>query len=262
MRSVTLETVLQRDRAIVLVGVMLVAVLAWLYTVNLALGSSNMGMSSRIAMPQMDAWGAVDFGLMYAMWAVMMVAMMVPTAAPMILMFASVNRRHSTQLRPYVPTGIFLAGYIFVWCGFAAAATGLQWVLHTNSLMSSMMGETSSSILGAILLLAAGAFQWSPFKYACLTRCRSPLGFIMAEWREGLGGALNMGLKHGIYCVGCCWLLMALLFVLGVMNLLWIAALAGFVLLEKVIPRGHWVSRASGTALAVWRILILSSLAT
>jgi predicted metal-binding membrane protein len=119
-------------------------------------------------------------------------------------------------------------------------------------LLSSMMGASNSSILGGILILAAGVYQLSPLKYVCLTNCRSPLGFIMTEWREGVGGALKMGLRHGVFCLGCCWVLMSLLFVLGVMNLVWIAILAGFVLLEKVVPAGQWVSRVTGLLLIGW----------
>ena len=251
---------MKRDRLVVVAAIFLVAGLAWAYTVYLAWDTGRMSMDAGVAMPQMQTWGPVDFALVYFMWAVMMVAMMVPTAVPMILMFATVNRRRLEQQGPYVPTGVFLLGYVVVWCGFAAAATVAQWGLHINSLMSSMMGETSSSILGGSLLLVAGAFQWSSLKYACLTRCRSPLGFIMTEWREGTSGALTMGLRHGVYCLGCCWILMALLFVLGVMNLLWIAALAGFVLLEKVIPAGHRVGRATGLLLVGWGVLMLTGI--
>ena len=251
MRAATrLESVLKRDQVLVLSGVVALVALAWAYIVYLAQGANDMG--SGMAMAQLQSWSAADFGLMFLMWAVMMVAMMVPTAAPMILLFATVNRRRREQERPYVPTGVFLSGYVIVWSGFAALATVANWGLHVNSLLSSTMGANSSAYLGAALLLTAGIFQWSPLKYACLTQCRSPLGFLMAEWRDGAGGALRMGLKHGVYCLGCCWVLMGLLFVLGVMNLLWIAALAGFVLIEKVAPGGHRVSRLTGLLLVAW----------
>jgi predicted metal-binding membrane protein len=243
-----LEAVLKRDRAVVLVGMVIISGLAWAYTVyrsQIGVNTGGMGMS----MPNLQPWSAIDFVTMFVMWAVMMVAMMVPTAAPMILVFARVNRTRREQSRPYVPTGIFLLGYVLTWSGFAALATLANWGLHTGGLLSSMMGASTSTILGGILLLAAGIFQWSPLKYSCLTQCRTPLGFIMTEWREGAGGALKMGLRHGLYCLGCCWVLMALLFVLGIMNLLWIAALAGFVLLEKVAPAGHWVGRVTGLIL-------------
>ena len=246
----SLDAVLRRDRVVVMAGVVALAALAWAYVVYLAQSTGDIG--SGMAMAQLQSWSAADFGLMFLMWAVMMVAMMVPTAAPMILLFATVNRRRREQERPYVPTGVFLSGYVVVWSGFAALATVANWGLHVNSLLSSMMGANSSAYLGAALLLTAGIFQWSPLKYACLTQCRSPLGFLMAEWRDGAGGAMRMGLKHGVYCLGCCWVLMGLLFVLGVMNLLWIAALAGFVLIEKVAPGGHRVSRLTGLLLVAW----------
>ena len=187
----------------VLSGVAAFAALAWAYMVYLAQSTSDMG--SGMAMAQLQSWSAADFGLMFLMWAVMMVAMMVPTAAPMIPLFATLNRRRKEQEQPYVPTGVFLSGYVIVWSGFAALATVANWGLHVNSLLSSIMGTSSSAYLGAALLLTAGIFQWSPLKYACLSHCRSPLGFIMAEWRDGAGGALRMGLKHGGYCLGCCW---------------------------------------------------------
>jgi predicted metal-binding membrane protein len=182
---------------------------------------------------------------------VMMLAMMVPTAAPMILVFATVSRQRRAQDRPFVPASVFLLGYIAVWSGFAAAATVAQWGLHSMALLSPMLVSTSP-LLGGALLVAAGVFQWSPLKHICLTRCRSPLGFLMSEWREGTKGVLVMGLRHGMFCLGCCWALMALLLVLGVMNLLWIAALAGFVLIEKVAPAGHWVGRLTGILLVGW----------
>ena len=247
-----IEAVLKRDRAVVLAGVVAVAALAWAYTVYLAQGSSNMDMT----MAQLQSWSAADFGLMFLMWAVMMTAMMVPSAAPMVLLFATVNRRRREQQGPYVPTGVFLMGYVLVWSGFAAAATLANWGLHANSLLSSMAGGSTSAYLGGALLMVAGAFQWSPLKSVCLTRCRSPLGFLMSEWRDGTGGALKMGLRHGAYCVGCCWILMGLLFVLGVMNLLWIAALAAFVLLEKVAPGGRRFSRGTGLLLFGWGALM------
>ena len=255
-----IEAVLRRDRLVVIAGVVAVAALAWAYLVYLAQDNDGMGMS--MTMAQLNSWSAADFGLMFLMWAVMMTGMMVPTAAPMILLFATVNRRRQEQDRPYVSTVIFLSGYLLVWCGFAAVATLGNWALHVNDLLDKMMGGSTSDYLGGGLLLAAGVFQWSRLKYACLTQCRSPLSFLMTDWQEGSGGALKMGLKHGTYCAGCCWVLMALLFVLGVMNLLWIAALAGFVLLEKVVPQGQKVSRGTGVLLVVWGALMISGVTT
>ena len=248
----TLEAMLRRDRGIVLVGLAVIALLAWAYTVYLARDmNTGMSMSTNMAMPVTQSWGAVDFGLTYIMWAVMMTAMMAPTATPMILAYASLNRRRRDPQPPYTSTAVFLLGYVVIWSGFAALATLAQWGLHIGALLSPMMVSTSP-ILGGALLLAAGIFQLSPIKYACLANCRTPIGFLMTEWRDGSRGALFMGLLHGSYCLGCCWILMGLLFVLGVMNLLWIAALAAFVLVEKVAPRGHLVSRLSGLVLIGW----------
>jgi predicted metal-binding membrane protein len=135
-------------------------------------------------------------------------------------------------------------------------ATVAQWGLHTAALLSPMLASTSP-LLGGLLLLAAGIFQWTPLKSTCLTQCRSPLGFVMTAWREGTWGALRMGLRHGMYCVGCCWVLMALLFVAGVMNLLWVAAIAALVLMEKVLPRGEWVGRVVGGILMLAGLVLL-----
>jgi predicted metal-binding membrane protein len=251
-----LEVMLRRDRTIVLAGLIGVAALAWVYILYLAqnmrgMDMGAMPMGTAMSMPQMLSWSVLDFILMFVMWAVMMVAMMVPTAAPMILVFATVSRQRRAQHRPFVPASVFLLGYVAAWSGFAAAATVAQWGLHTAALLSPMMVSTSP-VLGGALLVAAGVFQWSPLKYICLNHCRSPLGFLMAEWREGTKGVFVMGLRHGIFCLGCCWVLMTLLFVLGVMNLLWIAALAAFMLIEKVAPAGHWVSRVTGVLLVGW----------
>jgi len=203
------------------------------------------------AMPRMQSWAIRDVGLIFLMWTVMMIAMMTPSAAPMILMFASVQRRRREGRSPYVSTGVFLSGYLLVWAFFSALAALAQWGLHSAALLSPMM-MTTSAALGGALLAGAGIFQWTPLKQACLTRCRSPFDFIMTEWREGTGGAVAMGLRHGLICAGCCWMLMAILFVAGVMNLVWVAVIAAFVFAEKLLPRGRWVSRHSGAALVVW----------
>lgn len=259
-----LEQALRRDRAVVIVAILIIAAIAWAYTVYLA--ETGMGMSDDMgmgmAMADMRSWSAADFGLMFVMWAVMMVAMMSPSAAPMLLMFASLNRRRRERDAPYVPTVIFLTGYVIVWTAFSAAATAGNWGLHQASLLSSMMGASTSGFLGGALLLAAGAFQWSPLKTACLKKCRTPMGFLMTSWREGHRGALRMGLDHGAYCLGCCWALMLLLFVLGIMNLVWIAALAAFVLAEKVAPMSEWVSRGTGVLLAGWGVWAIVAAAT
>jgi len=244
MSSGNLEAVLKRDRAFVLAGLAGIAVIAWAYMIYLdqAMGKS-MGME--MGMARMQGWGTLDFLLMFIMWAVMMVAMMTPSATPMILTFSRVNRRRHERRNPIVVTGVFLAGYLVVWTVFSAVATFAQWGLHRAALLSSMM-VSNNPLFGGMLLIGAGVFQFTPLKNACLTHCRSPIGFFMTEWREGNRGAFFMGVHHGIYCVGCCWFLMALLFVAGVMNLLWVATIAGYVLVEKFVPAGNWVSRAAG----------------
>jgi predicted metal-binding membrane protein len=261
MQSETmLEAVLRRDRMIVLSGLVGISTLAWVYLGYLAWDMGHMHMvhmAMSMAMPRIQIWGVLDLVLLFVMWAVMMVAMMVPTAAPMILMFATINRKRQAQQQPFVPTTIFLAGYVLVWMGFSIVATLAQWGLHAATLLSPMM-VSSSPTLGGILLLAAGVFQWTPLKSVCLQHCRSPLGFLMTDWREGRRGALQMGLRHGSYCTGCCWLLMGLLFVAGVMNLLWVAAITVFILVEKVVPRGEWVGRIAGALLVVAGLVVLS----
>jgi predicted metal-binding membrane protein len=171
------------------------------------------------------------------MWAGMMVAMMLPSATPMILTFAAVSRNRRKQQRPYVPVTIFVAGYVAVWSGFSLLAAIAQWFLHRKALLTSGMAS-QSAIFAGLLLLAAGIFQFTPLKHACLTRCRAPFEFIMTRWREGAGGAFRMGLEHGLFCAGCCWALMGLLFVAGVMNILWIVVLSLLVGLEKLLPPG------------------------
>ena len=256
MASGVAEIALRRDRIIVLSSLAVIIALSWAYVSSLASDMQNMGVATEIAMPQMQAWGVTDFALTFVMWVVMMVAMMTPSAAPMILMFAGVNRRRQKQQVPYVPTSVFLLGYLVVWAAFSVLATAAQWGLHAVSLLSPMMVSTSP-VLGGILLLIAGIYQWTPLKHACLSKCRSPLGFVLNEWREGRWGAFLMGLKHGSYCTGCCWSLMALLFIAGVMNLLWVAAIAGFILLEKVAPAGHRMGRAAGVLMVAGGVVLL-----
>jgi predicted metal-binding membrane protein len=188
------------------------------------------------------------------MWVVMMVAMMTPSAAPMILTYATMNRRRQAQQGPFVSTTVFVLGYRLVWGRFSIVATLGQWGLHAAAVLSPMMVSTSP-MLGGLLVLTAGLFQWTPLKSTCLGQCRSPLGLVMTEWLEWTWGALLMGLRHGSYCVGCCRVLMALLLVAGVMNLLWVAALAAFVLVEKGLPRGELVGRVAG-ACSSWLVSV------
>ena len=243
------ETLLKRDRLSVGAMLVVLTVLAWGYTIHLG---RTMDMSgSDLAMPHMQPWSAGMFAYMFIMWSVMMVAMMLPSAAPMILTFAAVQRRRQEQGGAFVPSGVFVAGYLIVWSAFSLIATSAQYGLERVALVSPMMGK-AAPWLGAALLVAAGLFQFAPLKNACLVKCRTPLSFVMTEWRDGMRGALVMGLRHGAYCAGCCWALMALLFVGGVMNLLWVATLALFVLIEKVVPAGGWLGKAGGALLIAW----------
>jgi predicted metal-binding membrane protein len=203
------------------------------------------------------AWTVGTAVLMFFMWWIMMVAMMLPSAAPMILLFAAVNRKQRDKGSPYVPTGVFAFGYLAVWGFFSLLATAAQWGLERSALLSSMMVGTSV-VLGALLLIAAGVWQLTPLKQACLRHCRSPIHFLSHHWRKGRLGAFRMGVEHGAFCLGCCWFLMALLFYGGVMNLYWIVGLALFVLLEKVLPGGHRLGGVAGVGLVAWGGLLLA----
>ena len=210
-----------------------------------------------MAMPQPEQWGGAEVAALFAMWSVMMVAMMLPSAAPVLLLVAGMTRRRRERGIPAAHTGIFLAGYLAAWTGFSAAAALAQWALHRSALLSGSMSLVDPRLSGVVLVVA-GVYQWLPLKSVCLTHCRSPVGWLGSEWREGAGGAFVMGLRHGIFCLGCCWALMALLFVAGVMNLVWVAAIAVLVLLEKTGPAGRMVGRAAGVLLAVWGVSLIA----
>ena len=256
-----LPALIKRDRLIIGGGLGLIAGIAWWYTVYEARRMGVTGVCECLGMkmggPELGAWTAGSILPLFAMWAVMMVAMMLPTAAPMILTFAAVARNRRRAQRPYVPVIVFAAGYVAIWCVFSVAAAVGQWLLHREALLSPMMAS-SSALLGGLLLLAAGVFQFTRLKKRCLTNCRAPLEFIMTRWREGWRGAFGMGVEHGAFCAGCCWALMALLFVLGVMNILWIAALTMLVALEKMLPRAKWLTPTTGVLLVSWAAWVLT----
>ncbi len=233
--------VLHRDRALAAVALLSLAGAAW---VSLLRSGTGMSMGPH-------AWSWVDVLPLFLMWVTMMVAMMLPSAAPMILLVATINRRRRERASPAAPTAIFVAGYLIVWTGFSAAAALAQWGLHEAALLSPAMASTSP-VFSGLLLNIAGAYQWLPVKSTCLNRCRSPLGFLGSEWREGNAGTVVMGLRHGLFCLGCCWALMTLLFVAGVMSLIWVAAIAGLVLIEKVAPAGAVVGKVAGLGLFGW----------
>ena len=261
MADTALEVVLRRDRLIVAAALVVVTALAWAYVVRLAADMDMGGMdmtgfrmiSAGLEMAMAPAsypWSGADFALMFAMWSVMMVGMMTPSAAPMLLIYARVGRRAASAGKPFAPTGWFAAGYLLACTGFALAATAAQWELERTALLTPTMAS-ASTVFGSAVLIAAGLYQWTPLKDACLAQCQSPLVFIARHggFRGHAPGALALGLRHGTYCVGCCWALMTLLFVGGVMNVLWIAGLAILVLVEKVAPAGRIVARAAGVLL-------------
>jgi len=253
-----LEAVIRRDRALTAAALVALAGMAWVWVVRMAApmgsGAASVAMPG---MPGVESGTAPGLPWLAGMWAVMMVAMMLPSATPTILMFGNVTRRRRLEGRPAVPVAVFTLGYLAVWVFYAIVAGAGQWQLHHLALLSSSM-DAASPVLAGGLLIAAGVYQWLPLKGACLSHCRSPLHFFSTEWREGVGGALAMGMHHGTYCVGCCWLLMALLFVAGVMNLVWVAIIAAFVLVEKLVPRGDWLVRLGGVALVVWGAWVLT----
>jgi predicted metal-binding membrane protein len=243
------DRTLKRDRRLVLGAMVALAALAWAYTVHL--GVQLTSMAGAMARPAMMQWSAADFVFMLVMWAVMMFAMMLPSVTPTVMIFGRVREKREAIGRPFAPTGAFVAGYLIAWVGFSLVATVANWWLHSGGSMSSMMGRVAP-VTGGVLLIVAGLFQWTPLKNACLDHCRSPMSFLMHHWREGISGATLMGLHHGAYCLGCCWLLMVLLFVLGVMNLPWVAVLAIVVLAEKTLPYGQILSRGFGVLLIAW----------
>ncbi len=247
-----LEDALKRDRAIVTAALAGLIVLSWIYLVPTALDMHG-AMSGPSAWMMAATWDARYFALVFLMWCVMMVGMMLPSAAPMILLFAKAVQVSSHTEAPIARTYAFAGGYLAAWIAFSLAATILQGLLARAALLSPMMAYTSAAI-GALTLIASGLYQWTPLKRLCLMHCRSPLYWLYG-WRPGVRGALRMGALQGLYCVGCCWVLMLLLFFGGVMNLTWIALIAGFVLLERLVPFGMRVGQIGGAllvAVGVW----------
>ena len=246
----TLEWALKRDRGFVVGGLGAVIAASWAYV----LGVAGMGLGGGMA-AEAPAWAPGYFLLVLVMWWVMMVAMMLPSAAPMILLFTALNRK--TGGGRAVPPGLFVAGYVVVWGGFSVLAATLQWGLDAWALLTPMMVGAGVP-LGAGLLVAAGVYQLTPLKHACLRHCRSPIHFLGTRWRPGARGALAMGFEHGLFCLGCCWVMMGLLFYGGVMNPLWIGGLALYVLAEKLAPAGHWIGRFGGAALILWGTVLIA----
>ncbi|HTB45386.1 MAG TPA: DUF2182 domain-containing protein [Acetobacteraceae bacterium] len=265
---------LSRDRIVILLALLGVTILAWLYLLadrqrmadmanmdmpnmdmpNMDRGRMDIGGMAGMAMPA--SWSATAFALTFAMWWIMMLGMMLPSAAPTILVFATMARRQRERGQKFVPVSVFTIGYLLVWGGFCVAATVLQWGLDQAALLSPMLATNSATIGGALFVLS-GLYQFTPFKYACLRQCRSPFAFLLNHWHDGWHGALRMGVSHGLYCLGCCWVLMALLFAVGVMNLVWVAAIAAFVFAEKLLPGGIWIGRIAGALMLAFGAFLL-----
>ena len=254
------ERLLRRDRTIVSIALLILMRLATsVDMVGMDLTGTRMvsAGTSIVMISKLQPWSAAEFVSMFLMWAAMMVAMMLPSATPMVLRYARVGRAAALDGEPVGPTGWFAAGYLLVWFGVAFAATGAQWALDRAALLTPL--ASTSNVIGGILFITAGLYQWSPLKDICLAHCQSPLLFIQSHggFRRNVLGALEIGILHGAYCVGCCWVLMTLLFVGGMTNLLWMAAIATLVLVEKIVS-GHLVSRAVGAGLIVggWLLML------
>jgi len=258
------EAALRRHRLIVMTSLIVLIALSWAWM----FAGAGMGMHPTFSfgIPSADSramgdmtptgsWTPGRFMLTLAMWWVMMVAMMVPSAAPMILLYSKVSANFEAEVRP--SSGAFLAGYLIIWAGFSLIATVLQAALEQGNLITRMQMASSSQVLSAAILIGAGLYQLSPLKQVCLRYCRSPAHFISRQFSAGRVGALRMGVVHGTYCLGCCWLLMALLFVGGVMNLAWIALLALLVAAEKLLPFGSHIGKIGGLGLIGWGLTIL-----
>ncbi len=261
MTAKGLETLLRRDRAIVAAALVAIVLLAWIYLWQFAgrpmgggmghgatMDMSHAGEMANAALSTgFNAWSGADFLLMALMWAVMMVGMMIPSAAPMILIYARVARHANERGNAFASSGWFASGYLLAWTGFALLATSLQWLLEASAMMTPAMRISDTRLAGS-LLIAAGIYQLTPLKRACLGRCRSPMHFIQDHggFRPERRASVLLGVKHGAFCIGCCWALMILLFLGGVMNLTWVALLALLLLAEKLLPIGLILSRAVG----------------
>lgn len=242
-----LEAVLKRDRVVVLAGLVAAVAISWLY---LIFASYDMygAMDGMSAWMMTAAWDVEYTTLIFGMWVVMMIGMMLPSAAPAILLYTMILRNSPQASAPVGRTYAFMSGYLLAWTGFSAVATALQWTLARTALLSPMM-DSAHSWLSASLVIVAALYQLTPLKQTCLKGCRAPAEFLSRHWRPGLGGAMRLGIHHGLYCVGCCWALMLLLFAGGVMSLLWIGAITIYVLAEKLAPHGVQNSRWSGVVL-------------
>jgi predicted metal-binding membrane protein len=237
-------------------GLLALVVASWSYLLYQEWAMRHMDLVD-MAMPSAGPWSASDYVLVFVMWAVMMVAMMLPSVLPTLRAYRAVVSTRAPEKSADALTAVFAAGYVFTWTLFSAVATLVQSVLHAFSVVSPAMRAASPTLAGA-LLIAAGVYQWTPLKRACLAGCAWPLQFLLRHWRAGAAGGWRMGIIHGAYCAGCCWMLMALLFVYGMMNLAWIVAIAMYVLGEKLLPAQRWLPRLAGALLILWGGTVLS----
>lgn len=242
------------ERALIGAALVVLAALAWAYLLT---GTPSGSMAMPMSSGGTDGWNLNLLNVGLVMWGVMMVAMMLPGATPMVMTYINVCQRRTASRTAMAPTWMFLAGYLAIWTGVGGAAALVQWVLYHNALLSSAMGNVGP-LAGAALLMLAGIFQFSHLKQACLGKCQSPVGFLMTEWREGPSGAFIMGVRHGAFCAGCCWALMLLMFVGGVMNLAWMVGLACYFLTEKLVPWPRRFSHVTGTVLITAGVLLIA----
>ena len=252
--QITPSSLTLRDKIIVYGGVFLVCAIGWAYMAYMAWAMENMHLVDMWMPPQggTRSWELIDFWMLFVMWTVMMIAMMTPSVIPMVMMYTTIKKSKQKKGQPYSPTFIFLSGYLVAWALFSIVASAIQYPLHDSGLLNPMMNSRSYLLSGSILVIA-GLYQWTPMKDACLTECRSPLSFLMTSWKEGHFGAFKLGVHHGLYCIGCCWALMAVLFSVGVMNMLWVLLITVFVVLEKINPIPQLYMRAlTGLLLIVW----------
>jgi predicted metal-binding membrane protein len=245
-----LNPTLARQRNVILATLLAVAALAWVLVVRQASGEDDMTMSGLGLTTSMGASAFIG------MWALMMIGMMFPASAPMILTFSTIQARRRAAGRPYVPASLFTMSYILVWVTFGVLALGLAAGMDTLADRSDWLMANWSRIAGA-LLVAAGVYQLTPLKHICLRKCRTPMGFLLEHWRDGRSGAFAMGLNHGLYCAGCCWLLFVILVALGVMNLAVMAPVGAVVFAEKTLPRGEWIARVAGVGLIAYGAFVL-----
>jgi predicted metal-binding membrane protein len=230
----------------------------YLFYLSSSMSQSGMEMAAgmQTALPALTPWSRNEFLLTFLMWVVMMAGMMIPSALPMVMIFHQLRSQRHPGKTAVQYTGVFVAGYLAVWTAYSFFATLAQGWLHNKALLD-MNAAATSPLLGGVVLVTAGTYQFTKWKNSCLQYCRSPLGYLMTEWRDGLGGAFRMGVQHGAFCLACCWMLMALLFIVGVMNLLWAVIITVYVLVEKVAPNGKWISRAAGAGMLLWGLWML-----